>query len=435
MLADLYELTMAASYRRLGMTGSATFSLFARHLPHDRGFLVSAGLQDALDILEDFAFDDDDLEWLRGAGFDEANCQALADVRFSGDVWAIPEGRVVLPDEPLVEVTASLPEAQLVETVVVNQLTYQTAIATKATRCRLGAADRAALVDFSFRRTHGIEAGIAAARACRIAGFAGTSNVEAARRFDLPAIGTMAHSYVQAFPEERSAFMAFAKHFPDRTTFLVDTYDTLVGVRTALEVASELDPRGPVGVRLDSGDLLTLSRETRRLLDQAGRPDISIVASGGLDEYSVAGLLDAGAPIDAFGVGTRVGVSADAPSLDSAYKLVEYDGRPVMKLSAGKETLPGPKQVYRPDGVDDLLATRTEPGPQGTAPLLAPVMERGRRLAPREPLGAARDRLTADLALLPDSAKVLRDPVAPTVRRSDALRALYGRVRRQHVTG
>ena len=346
LVHDLYELTMAASYLRRGMTQPATFSLFARRLPARRGFLVAAGLDDVLRLLPQVAFDDAQLAWLAGQGFDAAALDGFRELRFTGDVWAVPEGQVVFPDEPLLEVTAPLPEAQLVETIVLNQVTYQTALATKAARCRLAAGGRAALVDFSLRRTHGLEAGMAAARASAIAGFEGTSNVEAARRLGVAGVGTMAHSYVEAFPSEREAFVAFAEDWPDRTTFLVDTYDTLTGVETALDVARALGLRD-VGVRLDSGDLLALSKQARRLLDAAGRPDVRIVASGGLDEHDVQDLLDRGAPIDTFGLGTNMGVSADAPSLDTAYKLVEYAGRPVMKLSSGKETLPGPKQVYR----------------------------------------------------------------------------------------
>lgn len=436
LVTDLYELTMAASYLRRGMTEPATFSLFARALPPNRGFLVAAGLDDVLRLVADYGFDADDLGWLAGQGFDTATLDALRGLRFTGDVWAIPEGRVVFPDEPLIEVTAPLPEAQLVETLVLNQITYQTALATKAARCRLAVGGRATVFDFALRRTHGIEAGMAAARAAAIAGFAGTSNVKAARRLGLAAVGTMAHSYVQAFPSERAAFAAFAADFPDRTTFLVDTYDTLRGVETAVEVASSMDLTGQVGVRLDSGDLLTLSKQTRRLLDAAGRRDVTIVASGGLDEFDVQRLLDDGAPIDAFGVGTKIGVSADAPSLDTAYKLVEYAGRPVMKLSPGKETRPGPKQVYRHDlRTGDVLATRSELAPKGATPLLTQVMRGGERLAPAEPVGVAADRLSTDLRRLPPEALELTEPRAIRVRVSARLEALTTEVRNMHQVG
>jgi nicotinate phosphoribosyltransferase len=433
LVTDLYELTMASSYLRRGMTQPATFSLFARKLPPGRGFLVAAGLDDVLRLLAEYRFDDDDLAWLAGQGFDADSLDGFRQLRFTGDVWAVPEGHVVFADEPLLEVTAPLPEAQVVETIVLNQITFQTALTTKAARCRLAAGGRAGLVDFSLRRTHGLEAGMAAARAGAIAGFVGTSNVEAARRLGIPASGTMAHSYVQAFPSEREAFVAFAEDFPDRTTFLVDTYDTVAGVETALEVARELHLGGRLGVRLDSGDLLALSQEARRLLDAAGRPDVKIVASGSLDELEVERLLDAGAPIDVFGVGTKIGVSADAPSLDSAYKLVEYAGRPVMKLSPGKATRPGPKQVHRGDlAAGDVLATRSEPCPPDRAPLLVPVMRAGERVLPAERVDDVRDRLTADLARLPASSRDLRTPTIPPVHVSARLDALTRSVSEAH---
>ncbi len=433
LTTDLYELTMAASYLARGMTEQATFSLFVRDLPPDRGFLVAAGLDDVLEVLTNYAFDDDDLAWLAAHGFDRAAIDAFATLRFTGDVWAIPEGHVVLPNEPLIEVTAPLPEAQLVESIILNQITYRTALATKAARCRIAARGRASLVDFSLRRTHGVEAGLAAARAAAIAGFVGTSNVDAARRLGIPAVGTMAHSYIEAFPTEREAFVAFATDFPDRTAFLVDTYDTVAGVSTALEVAAALDLQGSVAVRIDSGDLLDLSRQARKALDAAGRTDVTIIVSGGLDEFDVERLLDEGAPIDAFGVGTRIGVSADAPSLETVYKLVEYAGRPTMKLSLGKQTRPGAKQVFRHDMRDgDVLAERSEPAPPGFAPLLVEVMRAGERTRPSEDITVAADRLSADLAQLPESACLLHKPIVPEVRVSARLDRLTQQVAQTH---
>jgi nicotinate phosphoribosyltransferase len=425
LTTDLYELTMAASYLARGMTEQATFSLFVRDLPSDRGFLVAAGLDDVLELLTNYAFDDDDLAWLAGQGFDRPTLDAFAALRFTGDVWAIPEGHVVLPNEPLIEVTAPLPEAQLVESILLNQITFRTVLATKAARCRIAARGRASLVDFSLRRTHGIEAGLAAARAAAIAGFAGTSNVDAARILGIPAVGTMAHSYIEAFPSEREAFVAFATDFPDRTAFLVDTYDTDAGITTALDVAAALDLRGKLGVRIDSGDLLQLSKQARRHLDAEGRSDVTIMVSGGLDEFDVERLLNDGAPIDTFGVGTKVGVSADAPSLETVYKLVEYAGRPTMKLSLGKQTRPGAKQVYRQDMHDgDVLAARSEPAPSGSTPLLVEVMRAGKRTEPSENIEIAADRLSADLARLPDSARLLHRPTVPKVRVSERLERL-----------
>jgi nicotinate phosphoribosyltransferase len=398
LLTDLYELNMAVSYLRRGMTGPATFSLFARRLPPDRGFLIAAGLEDCLAFLEQFAFTPADIAWLaESQGFSEPDMEALRRLRFTGDVWAVPEGTAVFAGEPLVEVTAPVAEAQL--------------------------------ADFSFRRTQGIEAGLAVARASAIAGFTATSNTEAARRYGLTAAGTMAHSYVEAFGSEERAFTAFAADFPGKTTFLVDTYETEQGVRAAIDVARRVRLPGPVGVRLDSGDLAALAVRARRLLDDAGLPDARIFASGGLDEHAIAALVARGAPIDAYGVGTKMGVSADAPYLDSAYKLVAYAGRPVMKLSQGKATWPGAKQVHRgPAG--DVLALRDEPGPPSHQPLLVPVMRGGRRLGPPEPLAQARQRCAASLAWLPPAARTLRGPRPVPVTISPPLAALRRRLAR-----
>ncbi|MFU8875374.1 nicotinate phosphoribosyltransferase [Micromonospora sp. SL4-19] len=433
---DLYELRMAASYLRRGMTEPATFSLFVRRLPPQRGFLVAAGLAEALAFLESFAFDDDELGYLRDVvGLDPPTLAALAGLRFTGDVWAVPEGRAVFADEPLLEVTAPIAEAQLVETGVLNLITFHTTVASKAARCRLAAGD-AQLIDFAFRRTHGIEAGAGVARASAIAGFAATSHVEAARHYGLRPSGTMAHSYVEAFTDERAAFRAFAADFPVNPIFLVDTYDTPAGVRAAVDVISELGLTGPVAVRLDSGDLAALARQARAILDEAGLWQAQIVASGSLDEDVIAALVAQGAPIDAYGVGTRMGVSYDAPSLDSAYKLVSVGDRPVLKLSPGKATLPGPKQVFRdPAGASgDVIGLRNEPSVAGREPLLVPVMRGGRRLEAADPAGelrAAQDRFHADLAWLPDAARRLADPVPLAATVSPALAALHDRVAAQ----
>jgi len=429
LLTDLYELNMAASYLRRSMTGPATFGLFVRALPPGRGFLVAAGLADCLRFLEDFSFTADDLSYLRQArGYPQETLRAFAGLRFTGDVRAVPEGRVVFAGEPLLEVTAPIAEAQLAETVLLNHVTFQTAVATKAARCVL-AARGAQLVDFSFRRTQGIDASMAVARASAIAGFTATSNTAAARRYQLAAAGTMAHSFIEAFGDEQAAFTAFAEDFPAMITFLADTYDTAAGVRNAIEVTRRLRLPGPAGVRLDSGDLAALAQMARAMLDQAGLADARIVASGSLDEYAIAALAAAGAPVDAYGVGTKMGVCADAPYLDSAYKLAAYDGRPVMKLSAGKTSPPGAKQVYRgPDG--DVLTLRDEPPPPGCQPLLVPVMRRGRPVSPPEPLAAAQQRCRADLAWLPPAARALRDPVPVPVQISDRLKSLQDQVTR-----
>jgi nicotinate phosphoribosyltransferase len=430
LLTDLYELNMAASYLRRGMTQPATFSLFVRELPPQRGFLVSAGLEDCLSFLEGFRFEDDELTYCRDElGFDAETVSAFRGLRFTGDVEAVPEGRTVFAGEPLLEVTAPLPEAQLVETYLLNQITFQTTLASKAARCVI-AADGRDVVDFAFRRTQGIEAAMAVARCSAMVGFAATSNVEAARQFGLPAAGTMAHSFIEAFPTEAEAFRAFAEDFPDRTTFLVDTYDTVDGVRTAIEIIREMGLSGRLGIRLDSGELAALARESRALLDQAGLREVRIFASGGLDEFSIDALVRPGVPIDAFGVGTRMGVSADAPYLDSAYKLVEYDGRPVMKLSPGKATAPGPKQVFRSgDPADDVIGRREESVPPGSVPMLEPAMRGGRRTGDPEAVAGARARFEADLDALPSAAKAIADPRAPVAAPSKALTKLTDEAR------
>lgn len=422
LLTDLYELNMAASYLRRDMTAPATFSLYVRNLPPNRGFLVAAGLESCLDALESFSFDEGDLSYLRTIGFDERDVEAFRSVRFDGEVCAVREGRIVHAGEPIMEVTASLPAAQLVETLLLNQVTLHTTLATKAARYRLAAADKE-LVDFAFRRTHGREAAMAAARDSAIVGFAATSNVEAARRYGLRVAGTMAHSFIEAFPSETEAFRAFAEDHPDRTTFLVDTYDTLHGVRNAIEVVGQMGLTGQIGVRLDSGDVDELSRGARKLLDEAGLADARIFASGGLDEWEVEKLVGDRAPVDAFGIGTQMGVSADAPFVDSVYKLTDIDGRPVLKLSTDKATAPGRKQAWR--GSDaDILALRDEPGPPDAEPLLEPVMRDGVRTGSTPSIEEMRERFDADLATLPAEARRLRDATPVVVRPSEALVAL-----------
>ncbi|MFI0821256.1 nicotinate phosphoribosyltransferase [Streptomyces sp. NPDC021098] len=426
---DLYEVTMAMAYLDEGMTAPATFSLFVRDLPPDRGFLVSAGLESALGFLSAFRISPEDVrtfaEVLHRPPHDLA---ALTGLEFTGKVRAMPEGRIALAGEPLLEITAPLPQAQLVETYVLNQLSHQTAIASKAARCMLAAAGRP-VVDFSLRRTHGPEAGFQCARLGAMAGFAGTSNVAAAAACGLPAVGTMAHSFVEAFASEEEAFRAFARTHPGPVTLLVDTYDTEQGVHTAARVLSDLGRDPGSAVRLDSGDLGALAARARDILDAAGLPEARIVASGSLDEYAVDRLVRSGAPIDVYAVGTRVGVSADAPYLDSAYKMVQYDGRPVMKLSTAKVTAPGPKQVYRRPGHPDLIALRDEPPPPHSTPLLETVMRHGRRTVARPTLEEGHARLTADLAGLPHAARLIKHPIAPEVVQSESLTALSRQVR------
>jgi nicotinate phosphoribosyltransferase len=430
LLTDLYELNMAASYLKRGMTAPATFSLFVRRIPPRWGFVVACGLDRCLDYLESFRFEDQDLAYLReDLGFPEESVEAFRRLRFTGQVRAIPEGRMAFADEPLLEVTAPLPEAQLVETYLLNQITYQTAVASKAARCRLAAPD-ATLIDFAMRRVHGGEASLGVARATAVVGFAATSNVEAARRLGLRATGTMAHSYVEAFDTESEAFRAFAEDFPGRVILLVDTYDTLRGVEKAIEVARDLRERGGrlMGIRLDSGDLAALAKEARRALDAAGLTEVQILASGGLDEDAIATLTEAGAPIDGYGVGTKIGVAEDAPALDTVYKLVEYGGNPVCKLSRAKATLPNPKQVWRLAGMrGDIIGLAEEGGPKDGEPLLVPVLRDGGRVGDSS-IEEARDRFGADLAALPSGLRSL-DPDPYPVDRSRALSQLANQVR------
>jgi len=380
---DLYQLTMGESYVGEGLAEeAATFSLFFRTLPPGWGYAIAAGLDDALRYLEELEFAEDDLAYLEGTGlFSPAFLERLRGLRFGGDVRALPEGTVFFPQEPVLEVTAPIVEAQIAETMVLNEIHLQTVVAGKAARS-VDVARGRQLVDFALRRTHGGEAGLKVARASYLAGFDATSNVLAGRVYGIPIAGTMAHSYVEAFDGELEAFRAYARAYPDRAILLVDTYDTIEGVRRAIEVGSELAERGHRlrGVRLDSGDLAELSVAARALLDAAGLHDAVVFASGGLDEHEIERLLSAGAPIGGFGVGSKMGVSADAPFLDMAYKLVEHRGRPTLKLSEGKATLPGRKQVWRVPGAYDVLGLVDEPYEGQGEPLLAEVMAGGRRL-------------------------------------------------------
>jgi len=428
LFTDLYQITMAASYWREAMNARATFSLFARHLPARRAFLVTAGLEDALEFLRALRFTPAALRYLASLDmFEPAFLEFLAGVRFTGDVRAVAEGTPVFADEPLVEVTGPIIEAQLVETAVLNCLHVQTVIASKAARCVLAASGRP-IVDFGLRRTHGTDAGMKAARATYLAGATLSSNVLAGSTYGITPTGTMAHSFVSAFPEEIDAFRAFARAFPDRTVLLLDTYDTLAAAHKAVAVAGELAAAGHrlAGVRLDSGDLVALSREVRAVLDAGGCPDARIFASGGLDEEEIERCVEAGAPIDAFGVGTRMDVSADAPYLDMAYKLVRYDGRDVLKTSPGKVTWAGPKQVFRERDrggrlTGDTLALADETGPPGAEALLAPVMHGGELLAPHPPLAAVRAHCLAQVAALPAAVRRLSDAGTFPVRYSDRL--------------
>ena len=427
LLTDLYELTMAAAYLAEGLAEKpATFSLFVRDLPPSRGYLVAAGLDAALGYLESLRFTEEDLDFLRSLDlFDPPVLERLASLRFTGSVRAMPEGTFAFAGEPVLEVTAPVVEAQLVETFLLNQVTTETTLASKVARYRHAARGRP-LVDFAFRRTQGLDAAMKLVRAVAICGLEGTSNVEGGRRHGVPVSGTMAHSFVQAHPDETAAFRAFAELFGSRTVLLVDTYDTHRGVERAIEVAQRLREGGTElrGIRLDSGDLAALSRHARRRLDEAGFPQTRIMASGGLDEHTIDALLADGAPLDGFGVGSDMGVSADAPVLDSVYKLVDFDGRLVRKLSSGKQTWPGAKQVWRAaDWSRDVLALASEPPPAPDAvPLLVEVMRDGARIpAGRTTLADAHARFEEQWAGLPQRFKQLRDPERFEVAIGDGL--------------
>lgn len=433
LFTDLYELTMLQAYHREAMDGVAVFDLFVRELPDSRNFLLVAGIDEALRYLEQLRFEDADLRFLEAQGqFTDEFLAYLADFRFTGSVRAMAEGTPVFANEPVFEVTAPVAEAQLVETYVLNQITYQTIAASKGARSVLAAEGRP-VIDFGSRRAHGTDAALKAARAMHVAGFAATSNVLAGQRYGIPITGTMAHSYIEAHDHEIDAFREFAALYP-QTTLLVDTYDTEEGVRRVVGLARELGDAFRVrAIRLDSGDLADLARKSRAILDEAGLADVRIAVSGGLDEYAIAELRASGAPIDAYAVGTNVVTSADAPKLDSAYKLVAYEGRGRIKLSTKKATWPDRKQVFRRfvEGVaaGDVigLADETLDG----EPLLREVMRDGRRLpAGSEPLDVARHRAAEEMARLPSRLRSLDAADPPyAVRVSDALRDERERLR------
>jgi nicotinate phosphoribosyltransferase len=431
LLTDLYQLTMVTAYHALGMQRAAVFEFFVRKLPADRGFLLAAGLEQALDYLETVHFAGHELQWLASTGrFRPEALQRLATLRFTGDVDAMPEGSVFFAGEPILRVVAPLPEAQLVESRLINLLNFQCMIATKAARGRLAAGTRR-LADFGLRRAHGAEAGLLAARACYLAGFDSTATVEAGRLFDIPLSGTMAHSFIQAHDDEVAAFRDFARVHPSSTTLLIDTYDTL---RAAQEVVDLCREGVPVeAVRLDSGDLGALAHAVRAILDAGGCDRVRIVASGNLDEHEIERLLAGGAPIDAFGVGTRLDVSADAPYLDCVYKIQEYAGRARRKRSAGKATWPGRKQVFREYGADGLVMADTiglEDEPLPGRPLLQPVMRDGRRLSPSS-LERSRALAASEIATLPGRCRDLRHPQPIEPQISAGLRAAAERVDRE----
>jgi nicotinate phosphoribosyltransferase len=429
LLTDLYQLTMLQGYFDQGMTAPAVFEFFVRKLPAKRNFLVAAGLEQALSFLETLCFSPDELDWIaRHGAFRPAFVRSLETFRFSGDVHAMAEGTIFFPNEPILRVTAPIVEAQLIESRLINLLHFETLIASKAARSVLAAPGKL-LVDFGFRRAHGAEAGLLAARASYLAGFAGSATVLAAPLFGVPVFGTMAHSFVQAHDDEIVAFDHFAHALPDNVILLIDTYDTEAAAEKVVRLAPKLMRDGikVKGVRLDSGDLADHAFKVRRILDAGGLRNVTIFASGSVDEYVLERLMKANAPIDGFGIGTHMDTSADAPYLDCAYKLVEYAGKPRRKRSEGKVLLPGRKQVFRlydQNGRlhDDILSLEGD-RPEGES-LLLPVIKSGRRIAEAESLSRARERVLCELERLPPSLKSLEAAPAYPVLISKTLEHL-----------
>src|SRR6056297_1145895 len=414
LLTDLYELTMAAGYVDHDITDNAVFSLFIRDYPADRNFFIAAGLADILAELEDYTFSESDRNYLKHTGFfSDSFLDTLKDFRFTGTVRAMPEGTVFFKDEPILEISAPIIQAQLLETILLNTIGFQSVIATKAARC-LHAADDRGLIDFSARRTQGGDASLKVARSSYLAGFSGTSNVLAGKLYGIPISGTMAHSFVTAFDTELEAFRAFVETYPDNSVLLIDTYDTLKGAENAVVIGREMAEKGRqlIGVRLDSGDMAELSRGVRKILDDAGLTDVKIFASSGFDEHKIARVIDAGARIDAFGVGTKLGVSADAPYFDIVYKMVHFKDRDIRKLSPGKANLAGEKQVFRKSDasgmyLEDVIGLKDEAPPENTRPLLQTVMEKGRPVAAMQSLTEVRESVRDHLSRLAPPYKAL----------------------------
>jgi nicotinate phosphoribosyltransferase len=416
MFTDLYELTMCSSYFDNGRFESATFDLFTRRLPETRSYMLFAGLEQILLYLENMHFTEEHISYLRKQGFNSDFLRYLRKFKFTGDVWAIPEGTVAFPNEPLIRVTAPIIEAQLIETFLLNTVNLHTMIATKASRV-VHAAKGRRVIEFGLRREHGIDAGVKVARSSYIAGCHGTSNVLAGLVYGIPLFGTMAHSFIMSYEREIDAFRAFAKTFPNKTTLLIDTYDDIAGAEKAAEIAKELEGKGyPLGgVRLDSGDLADISKKVRKILDERGLSYVKIFASGDLDEFKITELLKLGSKIDAFGVGTKMGTSADKPYLDVIYKLcetmnIEGNFSPIMKLSEGKITLPGRKQVFRFKDDEgnfkkDTIALANEK--MDGDPLLVNVMKEGKLTYKLPSLDEIRAFASENLAKLPERFKVL----------------------------
>jgi nicotinate phosphoribosyltransferase len=412
LLTDLYQLTMMQAYLTAGMEEEAVFEFYVRHLPERRGFLVACGLEQVLSFLQALHFSAREIAWLEQTKrFSPELLDYLSRCSFTGDVHALPEGTIFFANEPVVRIAAPIPVAQLVETRIINLLNFEISIASKAARSVQAARGRALLVDFGLRRAHGAEAGMLAARASFAAGFTGTSNMLAGALYGLPVFGTMAHAYVEAFDNEEEAFIQFARANPDNVTLLIDTYDTIRGAQHACRAAREVAKEGirTRAVRLDSGDLLSLSKDVRAILDSNALSFVQIFASGNIDEDEIERLLSAGAPIDGFGIGTKLATSADAPYLECAYKLMEYAGGPKLKISTGKATLPGRKQVFRRlhAGVMSGDTVALEHSECEGMPLLTQVMKNGRLLNPLPSLSDIASHTKRQMASLPESLRGL----------------------------
>ena len=436
LLTDWYQLTMLQAYMEAGMEDTSVFEFFVRNIPPQRKFFMAAGLEQVVDFLEGLRFAPWELEWISESGrFSQSFVDYLEKLRFTGDLHAMCEGTVFFPNEPIARISAPLPQAQLVETRLINLLHYQTVVASKAARMVLAASGKP-VIDFGLRRAHGAEAGYLAARASYMAGFDGTATVLAGALFDIPVFGTMAHSFIQAHAQEFDAFHHFADAQPDNVILLLDTYDTEEGARNVVKMFPGLHKKGITikGVRLDSGDLADHARKVRSILDAGGLYDTQITGSGNLDEYAIQALARSQAPIDQFAVGTKLTTSADGPYLDCAYKLQEYAGRACRKKAEGKETWPGPKQVYRNYDHHHRIAfdvvTVEDDRPGGEA-LIQPVMKAGTRLGSLPALRKAREHAANQMSHLPDSLRELTQDTAMEVRISQALQDLARQVDRQ----
>ncbi len=412
MLTDLYELTMAQVYFNENMNKTAVFDFYTRPV-EKRSYLLNAGLEQLLFYFENIKFSNSDINYLKSTGkFSDDFLEYLKNFKFTGNVYAVEEGEIIFPNEPVIQVEAPLIEAQIVETFLINTMQISILVATKAMRC-YSVSKGTPLVDFGLRRAHGTDAGMKAARSSFIGGFLGTSNVLAGKEFEIPVFGTMAHSFILAHETEEEAFENFAKHYPDNAILLVDTFDTIEGVKKAVKVIKKLGMDKFKGIRLDSGDILNLSKEARKILDEEGFKDAMIFVSGGINEYKIKHLLEKDAPIDAWGVGTELVVSADLPYLDCAYKLVEYDGKPKMKFSPHKVTLPYKKQIYRQfkDGkfYKDIICKFDEKF-EGT-PLLKKVVENGKIIVDLPPLQEIKERALSNFEKLPEEMKDIEKTV------------------------